>query len=108
MELPKYQENDVVYFKESAAIGFLEAVVISSMTRRSGQWLYSVVYKVSQPSAPAQYGDMRSSIHGKELFYTEDELISVCEALDLAERNAERNLARIKAQRQSMCPEPTE
>lgn len=100
---PIYLEGDTVYLKESAALGFLEAVVINGMTRNNGKWIYTIRTGVSSPSSPTVYGDRRSLVHGKTLYFSEDELISLCEALDLAEANAQRVLDNIKAQKASLC-----
>jgi hypothetical protein len=104
LEAPTYSPGDVVYLRESAALGFLEAVQISGLVYSNGMWLYSIQAKVGNPQAPATYGDRITAVHGKTIFFTQNELVDVCEALRLAEANAQRNLDRLQAQRASLCP----
>lgn len=104
IEPPIYEEGDTAYLKESAALGFLEAVTISGITRDKGKWLYAIRAGVSRPTAPSHYGDRASLVNAKTLFFTESELISVCDALALAEANAQRVLDRLQAQKASICP----
>lgn len=110
MDAPKYDIGDPVYLRESAAIGHLEAVIISGAMWGSsqGQWLYTVRAGRAQPTAVAYYGDRITAVHAKTLYYTESELITHCDALALAEANAQRALERIQLQRTGLCPDTTE
>lgn len=104
IEAPTYGEGDTVYLRESAALGFLEAVIINGITRNNGKWIYTIRTGVSSPIAPTVYGDRRSLVHAKTLYFSEDELITICDALDLAEANAQRVLDKLRAQRVALCP----
>ena len=104
MDNPAYHENDVVYLRESASIGFLEAIRIGSIIRYNGQWLYGATNLVKNPIAPPFYGDRITVSHTGTVFYTEDELITICEALDMAEENAQRVLDAIRVQKANLCP----
>jgi hypothetical protein len=105
---PKFGVGDSVYFKESAALGFIEATRVSGVHLGQNGWLYTTATTLSPPS-PGAYQDRRSLVGTQILYYTEDELCDKCEALILAEANAKRNYDRIKAQRQAICPDsPTE
>jgi hypothetical protein len=106
---PLYDVNDTVYFKESAALGHLEAVTISGVLARGNTWLYTIHASRGQPTAVAHYGDRKTMTQGAVLYFSEDELILLCDALDLAEANAQAQLDRIQAQRAAMCSddEPT-
>jgi len=99
---PRYKVNDVVYLRESAAIGFLEAVIISGVTWGSNQWLYSVRAGISQRNA-THYGDKVSFVNGAQLLFTEEEFIPLCTALDLIEANLQRQLADIQRRKASLC-----
>ena len=79
---PVYSPRDVVYIKESAALGFLEAVVINTVVRTNDQWLYTIRVGTASPVAPPIYGDRRSLVHGATVYFTEDELITHCDALE--------------------------
>ncbi len=105
---PLYGIGDVVYFRESAALGFLEAVRISGATLRFGGWLYTINANMRPPTA-GSFHDRRSLVSTEVMYYSESELVVLCEAMILAEANAKRAYDRIKAQRQLHCPDsPTE
>lgn len=101
---PTYEVHDVVYFRESAAIGHLEAVRISGITRFNDTWLYAIQPSATMPTSVAQYGDRITAVQSKTLYFTESELITHCDALALAIANTERNLARLQAQQSVLCP----
>jgi hypothetical protein len=107
MELPLYDIEEVVYLKESAALGFLEAVRISGISRTKDAWIYSVSARAPQPTAVSHHGDRINAVAGMILYFTENEFVPLCDALSLAEANAARQLAQIQAQRASICVEPT-
>ena len=107
MDAPKYDIGDVVYLKESAALGHLEAVTISGAVYNNG-WMYTIRAGRALPTSVAHYGDRISAVHAKTLYFTENELIVLCDALELAEANAQRALERIQIQRTNLCPDVTE
>lgn len=104
---PLYEEGDVVYLRESAALGFLEAVRIGGITHSSQGWLYVVESRVPQPRAAAHIGDRITAVHGKPLYFSESEFVTHCDALDLVEANLSTQLNRIQAQKASLCADPT-
>ena len=107
MQPPKYNINEVVYFRESAAIGHLEAVTVSGIVY-NGQWIYAIRAGVLMPISPAQHGDRVSMVNAKTIMFTENELITLCEALTLAEANATIALTNIQRQKANLCPDITE
>ena len=104
MTTPIFDIGQVVYLKESAALGFLEPVRINGIHKHNDGWLYSIRNNVSQPSAVSQYGDRLAMNSGQTLFFSEDEFVLVCDALALAEANALAVLSKLQAQRASLCP----
>ncbi len=100
----KYKVHDIAYIKESAALGFIEAVKISGVHMYKDGWVYTISSMVANPQHASTYGDRVSFVHGQILYYSEDEFVSHCDALALAEANAQRNLERIQAQRLAICP----
>lgn len=102
MAPPTYSVGDVKYVRESAALGFLEAVKINSITMMNGIWVYSIQQSPSQPLSPNLYGDRTSLINGSVLYFTADELIDLCTALSLAEDKAQSNLANIQSQKNKL------
>lgn len=102
---PLYKNNDVVYLKESAALGFLEAVRISSVYRTNSEWLYTVYAGRMGAVAPSHFGDRISLTGANILSFTEDEFVNECEALTLSQANLQRQLDSIKAQKDSKYPD---
>jgi hypothetical protein len=103
MANPVYSVNDVVYVRESAALGFLEAVKISGVMQYNGYWVYTISAVVGQPQAPSVYGDRISLVSGNTLYFREDEFVDECSALALAEARAQSVLDSIQSKRSSKC-----
>jgi hypothetical protein len=105
---PLYDIDDILYLRESAALGFLEPVKISSMTLSRQGWVYQVSAKISGARAPSTSGDRISLVTGNLLYFGESEFVDQCDALALVEANLQAALDRIQAQRASACSdEPT-
>lgn len=104
MVQPKYDIGAVVYLRESAAVGSLEAVKISGIHKIATGWVYSIAAGIAGATAPAIFGDRITAINGATLFYTEDELLSVCDALVLVEANVLARYRSVHAQRIAICP----
>ena len=100
---PKYSPGDVVYLRESAALGFLEPVKVSTIIFNNNVWVYTIQASPSQPLAPSLYGDRTSLISGSVLYFTEDEMIDECTALNLAEARAQAVLLAIQSKKQKHC-----
>lgn len=104
---PLYEPGDIVYLRESAALGFLEAVQINGLMYGPNGWIYTTRSRASQPIAPSHYGDRVSLVNGVTLYFSEDEFITVCDAQLLVEANLQIQLDRIKSQRSSQCSDTT-
>ena len=81
---PLYRRDESVYLRSSAEIGKLEAFKINSIKQiQDGRWVYRIdIYK--KPPTQGLIGDSYDSrVSELALFYTEIELITVCEALDI-------------------------
>lgn len=102
---PLYEPGDILYLRESAAIGFLEAVRIGGMIYGPNGWLYTVAARAGQPSAPTHFGDRIAAVQGTIMYFSEDEFIPVCDAQALVEANLQAQLDRIKLQRAAQCPD---
>lgn len=100
---PAYDIGDVLYLRESAALGHLEAVRIASIAKNNGEWIYTVNVSAGRPAAMSHFGDRIQGIQGATLYYTENELIVLCDALALAEANAYRQLQLIQSQKDQLC-----
>lgn len=102
--LPQYSVGDVVYLRESAGLGFLEAVRISEVRSRSNEWIYAIQARASQPNS-VSYGDRISHVNGQVLYFSESELISQCEALSIMEASVLSNLTKIQQMKSDLCDE---
>jgi len=103
IDTPLYDVGDSVYLRESAAMGFLEGVIISGITRNRGVWSYAVTMTQAGATAPGYYGDRASLTSNKTLYFTESEFVSKCDALSLAKANLQIQLDKIQAQIDSVC-----
>jgi hypothetical protein len=102
---PKYDVNDIVYFKSSAARGFIEPVKIGIVAKIDSTWVYGLRYKTAEPSAPRVFGDRISfgGIGSQQVYYTEDEFQTYCEALGVAERYLAGQLTAIQSLISASC-----
>lgn len=103
-ETPKFTVGQHVYLKESAALGFLETVRINGIYKSPVGWSYTVAIGGREPTGARFYGDRVSLINNSVLFFSEDEFVSVCEALTLAERSLQKSLQDIQSKLASLCP----
>jgi hypothetical protein len=92
---PAYEINDIVYLRESAALGFLEPVRISGISKRGLEWVYSVYAGVAGAVSAGLYGDRRSYVHGGELLFTESEFVTEYQAMTLSKTILERQLENV-------------
>jgi hypothetical protein len=97
---PKYNVDDIICFKESAAIGFLEHAYITSIRHdNSGGWIYSV--------SSSKRGPARTS-SSQPLYFIESELILLCEALTLIVSILQSRLEDIETRLSNFCDSETE
>jgi len=107
MSAPLYDIGDSVYLRESAALGFIEAVRISGVSKQSTGWVYTIEARSAQPMAPTVYGDRIATTNRAILYFSEDEFLPLCDALNLAEEHALSVLSKIQAQKQRLCDDVT-
>lgn len=95
---PKYDVNDLVYFKSSAARGFIEPVKIGIVAKIDATWVYGLKYKTAEPTVPRVFGDRINfgNLGSQQVYYTEDEFQTYCEALSIAERYLNSQLTAIQ------------
>jgi hypothetical protein len=104
MATPKYNINDIIYLRESAALGFLEAVRISGVYKKGAEWLYTIYAGIAGAANANYYGDRRTLVNGSILHFTESELISEYDALLLTKANLQRQLDKIEQQINTKYP----
>lgn len=101
-----FKIDDVVYLRSSAQIGFLEAYkVIRIFQTRNDQYTYAIDINKRPPSAQT-LGDHIDLKGVRTLYFTEDELLTFCEAETLVVQNLERRLREERARLAARCPTP--
>lgn len=103
MNSPTYNINDVVYLKESAAKGFLEAVRIAGVSLGRSGWIYTVSFNASRPINSPTYGDRIVSNTSSAVYYTADEFLDHCSALTLMLNYHQSAVDKITAQIEALC-----
>ena len=97
---PKFNPGQIIYLQESAALGFLEALIIQHVGMdQSGRWLYTLATYTKAPTAAQTIGDRIIAIPKRRLpisFYEED-LLLYCDALALCIANLQAQLANLQA-----------
>lgn len=99
---PTYNIGDVVYSKESAALGELDAFKIGSIHQKSpGVWVYQFYINKRPPDQQTVEDriDLRTT---SNLFFEESDLINLCGALHLAITNVQARINKVFV-RQQIC-----
>lgn len=99
-----YNQNDIVYLRESASRGVIEPVRIGSIMQTNGGWQYTIRFGPSLPINNQTYGDKKSLINNAVLYFNESELLTKCQAYELAEAYALALYNKLSAERQLHCP----
>lgn len=99
-----FNVNEVVYLRESAALGFLEAVRISTVIQERTGVFFEVNFNAKSPQVPSIFGDRNQLSSGVKVRFVESELVTLCEALGLARDYLTGRLADIEAQIARRCP----
>ena len=101
---PEYNVGDVVYLESSAAIGRLDAFKISGIKQtQQGRW----VFRVDISKKPPHQQFIGDSYDGRTLessiYYTAEELISHCDALDIMVAQLELQIQHVESQVAEVC-----
>lgn len=100
---PRFKIGDIVYLRESAKLGQLEAYRVGQVSRASGFFIYTIFIN----PRPAQEAAMGDQIDGKrrgtQMSYGEDVLVDFCEAVDIAIAEIERKLDNLRFIQDSRC-----
>jgi len=79
---PKYSIGDIIYLRESASLGFLEAYKVTGITSTSpGRIVYYI--DVSNGSPIVNFGERITNQNRPALYFDETELIAYCDALTM-------------------------
>jgi hypothetical protein len=91
---PIYSITDIIYLRESAVLGFIESYRVDGIKydNETGQWIYQIAIRSRGPSVSTviDHNDLRE--HHEILMFREDELVTFCEALELAIQNTTERL----------------
>lgn len=99
MAIPKYKINDLVYLNTSAQTGRLESYKISSIHDKGlGKYIYQFIIH-QHPFAEATVADRINLKTTSEMFYTEDELLTGCEAMAIALNALDNQFSRVALRR---------
>lgn len=96
---PTYATGDVVYLRESAALGCLESYVISGVYSRNGSWIYTIAVNPRIIPSQFSFGERRSMVDTHILQFEECEFVDYCAALDMAEQYLVSQLALIRSKK---------
>lgn len=97
---PIYNIGQIVYLRDSAAIGFLEAYIIGSIAHQpDGRIVYTLVTSLKQPSAVLTIGDRITGQKALPIKFFESDLIGYVEALDMCIQNLQTQLSTLQALR---------
>jgi len=117
---PKFNINDVAYLRESAVLGHIEGYKVGSIAFSSTRELVYTVNVIGKAGKTQTFGDRithKGSISsfdntalrhlGHIITFFESELVSYCEALELARDTTAIRLAQLNSLLESACTEIT-
>jgi hypothetical protein len=79
---PTYDIGQVVYLRESAALGFVEAYIVKDMAYQpDGKLVYTLLTSLKQPDAVQTIGDRITGQKTLPIRFYEEDLIGYKEAL---------------------------
>jgi hypothetical protein len=105
---PTYQVDDLIYLRSSAQIGFLESYRISQIVQRNkNEYLYKIDVVRKAPLEQA-VGDRINLKSPATMVFSEDELLTYCDAQTLVVYFLERRLAQERARLIARCPTGSE
>lgn len=103
---PLYRRGDSVYLRSSAEIGKLEAFRVSSAKQtQEGRWVYGIDITKKPPHQGLVGDTYDSRTKELDLFYTEGEIIDICEALDIICERFRRKVTFMESRLSSQCQE---
>lgn len=101
---PKFEIDDTVIIKASADIGFIEAYKVVQIYRAPNEAQYVYRLNTHGKVQPATDFKIRSDKFN-ELFFREQELMTLCDALNTTLLALDRKIARLLALKAAHCPD---
>lgn len=103
---PLFRRGDTVYLKSSAAIGRLDSFRIGNSHQvLTGQWVYQIVIAKKPPHQQTIGDSWDKRTAEPSLHYHEDELVPLCEAIDMGVFELQRQIAAVEAKQIGLCSE---
>ena len=104
MAANKYNVGDMVFLSESARIGFLESYRVNKVIQYdTGIWRYEIIISAKPPSISQTVGDRITLKSGEIIVFEEYELITMCDALDLAITSVQSRLDELRRTKATYC-----
>lgn len=101
---PLYRRGETVYLKSSAELGKLESYKITSIKQlEKGKWLYRIDIAKKPPNQNLIGDSFDARIDEADILFTEAELITVCEALDIICGRFKQQVQNLEIQIASRC-----
>jgi hypothetical protein len=104
---PKYGINEIVYFKQSASLGYIECAKVSAVyyDTNIGKNIYLFNFKKSKPDMRT-VGDRIDMKHGFTTYMTEDSLLTYIEALQIKANYLRYEYQKSESQLASLVGQP--
>lgn len=96
-QVPTFAVDQILYLKESAALGFLEAIRIKNITYGRSGWIYAVDFNPRQPTTAPYYGDSIFFQQRATVYFREDEFVTKSQALVIIKAYLELRLEEINS-----------
>lgn len=96
-QVPTFAIDQILYLKESAALGFLEAIKIKNITYGRSGWIYSVEFNPRQPTTAPHYGDSIFFQHRATVYFRENEFVTKSQALNIIKAYHELKLEEVNS-----------
>lgn len=102
---PLFRRGDTIYLKSSAAIGRLDSFRVGNSRRFNGEWVYQITIAKKPPHQQTIGDRWDKRVFEGDIFYFEDELITLCEAIDMGIDELNRHIVVVQAKQISLCDE---
>jgi hypothetical protein len=105
---PLFRRGDTVYLKSSSAVGRLDSFKVGNSRILNGKWVYQIGISKKPPHQQTIGDSWDKRVLEGDLFYYEDELITMCEAIDLGINELNKQIASVQVKQIGVCDNVTE
>jgi len=103
MPTPRFRIGDIVYLRESAEFGQLEAYRVGQISRAGGQFAYTIFINPRPPHEAAIGDQIDGKRRNVQMTYGESTLIPFCDAVDIAIGVVEQRLDSLRNIQTARC-----